>query len=277
MNIPITSITLETTALCNLRCRICPTGRGEVERKTKTMSMAMIYKIIRENPQTVRINLNNWGESLLHPEFENIIGHINDKLRDCKICFATNATLLNEATADMILKHNIYEIQFSIDGVGPAYSKIRETGYEHIKKNILSFIEAKRRAGNKTRLVVKAVVNRETEANLDALNGEWEGVVDEVRLQPEITYDSSYIRRTPCPELFNNHLVVLSDGKVTPCCADYNGALTMGDANKSDTLETIWNSGRACALRKAHETGRYPKFCSKCSEYGTDKCKRRFE
>jgi len=277
MNIPITAITLETTAQCNLECKICPTGRGEIERSARTMSMDLIYKIIRENSEVKRITLNNWGEPLLHPEFFRILKHINETLLDCKIYFATNGTLLDKDRTDMILKYNIHEIQFSIDGVGAVYAGMRGADYERTKKNILSFIEAKHDAGNDVRLVVKAVVNKETEANLDVLNDDWKGVVDEVRLQPEITYDSSHIRRTPCPELFNNQLVVLSEGRVTPCCADYNGALTLGDANQGVTLEDIWNGGRARSIRKAHEVGRYPRFCSKCSEYETDKCKRRFE
>jgi radical SAM protein with 4Fe4S-binding SPASM domain len=276
MNIPITSITLEIMALCNLKCKICPTGRGEIVRGTRTMCMDLIDKIVMENRGATRINLNNWGEPLLHYEFEKILKLINSELPECKIYFATNATLLNKDITNMILKYNIHEIQFSVDGVGEVYSDIREIDYEYVKKNILEFIKAKYKVGNKVKLVLKAVINKETEPNLDILLNDWKGVID-VRCQPEIKYDSSHIRRTPCPELFNNHLVVLSDGRVTPCCSDYNGALCMGFANQDNTLEAIWNSERAQRFRKAHESGRYPKFCLKCSEYETDKCRRRFE
>lgn len=276
MNIPITSITLETTAICNLKCKICPTGRREVVRGTKQMTMDLIYKIVMENRGATRINLNNWGEPLVHPAFEQILKLINDELPKCKIYFATNATLLYKDITNMLLKYKIHEIQFSVDGVGEIYSNIRGTEYEYTRKNILDFIETKNEVGNKVKLVLKAVVNKDTEPTLDVLLNDWKGLL-ETKLQPELKYDSSYIRKTPCPELFNNHLVVLSDGRVTPCCSDYNGALCMGFANQDNTLEAIWNSERAQRFRKAHESGRYPKFCLKCSEYETDKCRRRFE
>jgi len=272
--ISVKSVTLEVAAKCNLKCEMCPTGQGRIERKTALMPLELIDKILRENPGLERINLNNWGEPLLHLQFEDILVRINRALPDCKIYFATNATLLKKSMIDLLLKYSIYEIQISIDGTDEVYTQLRGCDYALVRRNVLNFLERKKKVGNEVRTVIKAVVNGRTESKIDRLD-EWNGRVDEVRVQPEIMFDSPSTRKTECPELFNNHLVILTDGRATPCCADYNGGLYIGQAYEQ-TLEEMWNGPEIQKYRMLHEGSRYPEVCMKCSEYRTDKCKERF-
>jgi radical SAM protein with 4Fe4S-binding SPASM domain len=54
--------------------------------------------------------------------------------------------------------------------------------------------------------------------------------------------------RKPCWALLNT-MSVLWDGRVVPCCMDYDGKLILGDVNKN-TLTEIWHQSQW--LRKQH-------------------------
>jgi len=275
MTLEVKGVTLELTASCNLKCTICPLGTGLLKRKCKTMPYALVDRILYDNPNLERINLNNWGEPLLHPEFFRILSGINTRLPKCQIHFATNGTLLSDSVAEKLLKHRIHEIQFSVDGIDDTYERIRNTKYNEVRERIETFIKRRNAAKNPVRIIIKAVVCKETEDGIEALTKAWTGLADEVRLQPMLEYKEG-VRSGPCRELFNDPVVVFTDGRVVPCCSDYNGELELGDAYIAD-LRTIWNGRMAEAIRDTHKRLKYPKVCQLCTEYKTDRCKERFK
>jgi len=264
--------TLELTAFCNLRCWMCPIDK--LKRTGAMMDFRLVQKIINENPQLKRINLNNWGEPFLYPRFFEVINYINAKLPDCKIYFATNGRLLNDSKISAILSRKIYEIQFSVDGVGDVYEAIRNCDYPTTRILIEHLLE--RRAGMALpRIIIKAVINRDTEKDLENLMREWLAKVDEIKLQPMMQLLK---REVACPEPFDKHPVVLSDGRVVPCCADFNGKLTLGHA-ENNTLTDIWNNDNTHQLRIAHTEQLFslPSPCNMCGEYKTNLIKERFK
>ena len=64
-------------------------------------------------------------------------------------------------------------------------------------------------------------------------------------------------------------LVVLWDGWVVPCCADYEGTLVIGDAVQKD-LQSIFKSKEMGELRRMHLRKELPELCNKCSQYYSD-------
>ena len=58
------------------------------------------------------------------------------------------------------------------------------------------------------------------------------------------------------------------DGRVVPCCRDYDNHEILGDITK-ETLMDIWNGKRFQALRRDHLEGEYDNsvLCSKCVEW----------
>jgi radical SAM protein with 4Fe4S-binding SPASM domain len=55
--------------------------------------------------------------------------------------------------------------------------------------------------------------------------------------------------RVPCWALLNT-MSILWDGRVVPCCLDYDGEIILGDANKQ-TLTEIWHQSQW--MRKRHK------------------------
>lgn len=272
----IKSVTIESSSKCNLRCVICPVGNGSMKREKRLIDYDLFTKIIDENPQLERVNLNNWGEPLLHPKICEMIYYIKFKLPRCNAVFATNGTLMDKGFIDKIIISGLDEIQFSIDGTKETYEKIRNFAYDKLVNNILSFIsERNNRSDSKIKIVVKMVLFEETDKIIKEFIDFWTNKVDRVKIQPRVEY-KEYRRDVLCNELFNDFLVVLSNGVVTPCCADYEGELKLGNANNK-TLNEIWIGEKINNLRISHLNKKFPEICSRCKEYESKIYIKRFE
>jgi len=73
-------ILIEPTNICNLRCPLCPTGRGEKGRSKGKMSLDKFKRIIDEiGDYLYDIELDNWGEPLLNKDIFELIRYANEK------------------------------------------------------------------------------------------------------------------------------------------------------------------------------------------------------
>jgi radical SAM protein with 4Fe4S-binding SPASM domain len=56
------------------------------------------------------------------------------------------------------------------------------------------------------------------------------------------------------------------EGKVVPCCRDYDESLVLGDLRR-ESLEAVWNGPRLRRLRRDLRAARFPKsLCASCNE-----------
>ena len=65
------SATIDPISRCNLRCPLCPTGRGHASSPGKgILSRDLYLRALDQLPKLECLRLFNWGESLQHPEIE---------------------------------------------------------------------------------------------------------------------------------------------------------------------------------------------------------------
>ena len=274
----VDEVILEISSICTLKCTICPVGKSRPKRFKSLMSLDLIKKILTENKNIKTIYLEGWGEPLVHPQLEDILKLINTDAPSINIYITTTAELLDKAKIDMLLKYNIYEIQFSLDA--PSIQKsIRGIDYTTIKKNITAFNDANTKKGKKIRTCIKAVVNPQSETVTDDFVNTEKSTVDKVELVSAVKYDTKSTRSKKCPELSSSRVVVFSDGRVTCCRADFRGGLFIGLAQSKSTLEELWDDKNPDIKmrRDAHDKGPYPNFCRKCTEHSTAKVAKRFD
>jgi radical SAM protein with 4Fe4S-binding SPASM domain len=67
---------------------------------------------------------------------------------------------------------------------------------------------------------------------------------------------------TQCHRLWSS-VTVLFDGRVSLCCLDYEGKVTLGDVRTS-TLEEILNSEEYRMVRRNHINGKFLEICASC-------------
>jgi MoaA/NifB/PqqE/SkfB family radical SAM enzyme len=260
----LTTAGIETNNTCNLECTPCPTPR-DMKRKKGYMNLATFKRIINLNPELERIYLTNWGEPLIHPEIVQMIGYAHSKGKHTAI--TTNGTNLSRELSQALIENGLDLIKVSVDGNKKTYEKIRDYSYEKVESNIKEFLDVRKKLGKNTWVEVSMLVFEETQHEIEEFLNKWEPLVDFVNLQPKF-FTIKRGKYTPCRDLWRI-LVVLWNGDVVPCCADFEGILTLGDAKKTN-LQVIFKSLAMKELRKMHLKKKPPNLCASCSPYYAD-------
>ena len=148
-----TIVTFDVTTTCNIKCVMCPHGRGQI--KSPTHLDENLYDLVSHwiVPGT-RVQMSGIGEPLMSPFFWKVINELENS-PDVHIRVNSNGLLWNEENINAILDSNLKEVSFSIDSATPeTYKKIRGASLERVLRNIKSTIEARQERGKKTPLVI---------------------------------------------------------------------------------------------------------------------------
>jgi radical SAM protein with 4Fe4S-binding SPASM domain len=258
---------IEATNYCNLRCPMCP--HDLMEREVGYMSFDLFKRVIDEvRGYSTEVRLHNMGESLFHRQIDQLIEYA--KVNDIKTVLSSNASALTERAAVKILDAGLDELLISFDGASKeTYEFLREGArYDKVLEKVEAFLALRERRGARLPRVTMSIINLPmTQAEIAAFRGRWEKRVDAVRIKPARNWDGSSERinglvnirplrppESPCSWLWTS-LVVLWDGRVVPCCMDYDAKAVLGNVNDK-TLEQIFNDEPMRALRRQHVEGR---------------------
>ncbi len=266
----LTSVNLEVTNHCNIKCKMCPVS-GKMQREKGFMSFNLFKKIIDENPQIEFILPFQWGEPFLHKDIFEMVKYASGK--GIRVMLTSNGTLLDDEMCNRIIDSGLTRITFSVDGVGSTYTAIRGVEYSALKNNILLLKKIRDARKSSLKIDISMVIFEDTEQEVERFFSEWKPLVDRVQIIPVFT---AMERKTPCRELWRGIAVVLWDGRVTICCADYDGRMSYGNANE-EKLVDIWNGHRMRRIRKEHRQRRFSGICKNCGEYESRQVSKRFQ
>ncbi|MBU1626738.1 radical SAM protein [bacterium] len=267
----LTSLMIEVTNRCNLKCLHCPTK--EMKRSKGDIDPELVKRIVTENKSLSYIYFYNWGEPFLHADLWDMIKFAFDKR--IKTCVITNGTLIHGKVIEKIFSSSLSTISFSMDGIENDYTGERGYDYDKLKKGIIEFVAEKRKRGlSSPRIELNVVLKEDNPEFINKIEIEWREHVDTINYQPLIKYED-FERKSPCRELWKGNLVVLWDGRVVPCCVDYEGELVLGNA-KEESLKDIWKRINIKKFRTAHVKTKFMPLCKRCSEVETKKAPRRF-
>lgn len=199
---PLTSIhQIEVTSFCNLRCHYCPSpklsklrGRPSEHISLENYRRALLWAQHFEARGTQgELSLTGIGETLLHPQWHELVRLARDALPKNFICFSTNGLLLDEDACAFLAAHRVavFVSLHRPEKAGPA-------------------INAARRAG----------ILAATNASAATSSFDWAGTLAG---KWEVTAPSRV-----CEYLRTGWGVVLADGRVTTCCLDATGAGVVG-------------------------------------------------
>jgi radical SAM protein with 4Fe4S-binding SPASM domain len=116
---------MEITRRCNLSCLHCGSdcGRGTVANELTTASWMKIIDDVRDGfGPNVAIVLTG-GEPLLHPDLDEIGGHIAS--RGMRWGIVTNGQMLNESRFNALMGNDINAITVSLDGPKEQHDRLR--------------------------------------------------------------------------------------------------------------------------------------------------------
>ena len=191
---------IEITSRCNLRCQYCvhPHMKREkldMDMETLEKALHLAGRCVVERGQ-VELNMCGIGESLMHPQFEEVFDMARGMLPDITIVIATNGILLNDERAEILLRNKI------VTFISLHRPEKAGLAVEVAKKHNIFF----------------GVSNDPSTAAID-----WAGKVD--------WFVSAATKELPCPWLENGQAMVCSDGRITTCCLDGDGEGIVGTVN----------------------------------------------
>lgn len=265
---------------CNLECIACIHGIPDIKKHYVNIKGSFDYvNVIKEAKQynCPSISFHNNNEPLFDKTLESKIA-IAKEAGFLDLILTTNATLLDEKRASMIIESGLTKITFSIDANSEeTYRKQRAKGsFEKTVSNILQFLEIKKAKQNILPLTrVTFLVTAINYSEIDAFKTYWEDKVDFVEFQ-NIQVIEGFSEKYVPPGFEKNknfsccspwqQFVIRSNGDVLPCCSFYGSDFIIGNCNES-SLHELWHGDAMRKLRDelSHNEFSHPS-CQKCSQ-----------
>lgn len=270
---------IEPTNDCNLSCAMCYRGKREIGY----ISFDLFRKVVDEAAVigVPHIFLHGVGEPLLHPNFKKMLTYTMKYMgRFHEVGFFTNGMLLDEATADLIVKLGVSSVFVSMDGVGAVNERVRRGSVYSVLEKNLNYLLDSRGARTEPRVFIQATISTQTDEELSELLRVWRKRVDNVFFSGAVNSQFKYINLDRlkkwdpnfklgkfCMQPFR-FMGVLWNGDVNFCCHDFNAQGTAGNV-ASSTLMDVWNGEVLRAVRKGLLSRKVKGtvLCSKCKKY----------
>ncbi|WP_092728030.1 radical SAM/SPASM domain-containing protein [Algoriphagus alkaliphilus] len=289
-----TTLSIEPTTSCNLRCPECPSGLRSFSRPTGMLQEALYEKVIDQvKGHLTWLHLYFQGEPFLNPRFLEMVTYADHK--HIFTSTSTNAHYLGENQVDAILKSGLKQLIVSMDGITQeVYEQYRIGGsLNKVQEGLRRLLSERKKTGQQfPRIVLQFLVTGQNEHQLPALKSWAKALeVDELQLKTTQIYDFEngselipsnlgYSRYIPdgiskwklkkqlenkCWRMWQG-AVVTWDGKVVPCCFDKDARHVMGELGEQ-SLSSIWNSLPYFNFRKQLLADRTQiEICRNCTE-----------
>mgnify|MGYP001199308649 CR=1 FL=1 len=277
---PNAEIRFEVTNRCDATCVFCP--RDLQTRKQGVLNMDLYKKVLDEAIEwggVSFVSLENFGEPFLDPYLFERAKYAKD--RGMYVATISTGSHLHKGDAiNQTLKY-LDKIRFSYYGITKdVYEGLHKNlDFEVSTKNIHDLIEAKAKKNNGLRIEMYFLLMPENEHQMDGWLKTYEPLVDAVSVWKPHNWSNGRTYRTieeddkvSCGRPFSGPLQVQWDGKVVPCCYDYNSEIVLGDCTK-ETLKEIVLGKHYKEFRNAHRDGEFLKypFCDGCDQLNNQK------
>jgi radical SAM protein with 4Fe4S-binding SPASM domain len=288
-----TSLSIEPTTSCNLRCPECPSGLRSFTRPTGMLDPVLFRKAIDDMAGHLSyLHLYFQGEPYLHPRFLALVSYA-----DRKKIFTATSTNAHYLTPDNIRKtvaSGLKQLIVSVDGTSQEiYENYRIGGkFEKVTTGIRELIQYRDAQGKAfPQVILQLVVTGVNEHQIPEIQKLAKDLgVDDLQLKttqiynyengsPLIPKNLKYSRYVPngkgwklkkpienkCWRMWQG-AVITWDGKVVPCCFDKDASHVMGNVGE-ENFKQIWNKPIYQSFRKQllEDRGQI-EMCKNCTE-----------
>lgn len=269
----LTTLNVELTSRCNVACSYCRVTSG-LARQERDLPLERLEQLLEQTPGLQTLLPFQWGEPLLYEPLDEALGMA--RRFGLRSYLTTNGTLLDADRFRRLADAGLQGLTVSLDGSPDAHAGRRGYAQAPILERLAEARAVQQREGLPTRLDVSMVVDAELEHEVAATRQRLAPLCDRVQFIPRMAPRSPDAPRTSaCREPSRGLLVVLSDGRITTCCADADGELALGHVDDGPLAEQ-YAGPRFVALRQRHARGELPEVCARCGECATDSVSARF-
>ena len=265
---------IELTNRCPYTCVMCPRTTS-MTRGLGSISLDLFESVISQVSAVQDYTaLHHFGESLLHPR---IADAVRTALRyGVRTGLSCNPPTLTPTLSARLLEAGLANLVLSLDSLDAStYRSIRghAARLDKADRHVRELVRRRDAGGHDTWITLQMIAMRLNRNQIDSFLdycaevGVDRGVV--VRLG-RWDFDDDYTETlgghdspghtAPC-RLPQTSVVVLWDGRVVPCCHDYDGDVMLGDLTEQ-TLAEVWQGAAARQFRTRNE--QYA-LCQECA------------
>jgi len=272
-------VIIDITNICNLKCPLCPTGLGLLDRNKSRMNFELYEKILDQlKTKTQVIHLYNWGEPLLLHDFPRYCEIAREK--GFVISTSSNLTMkLDRLQIKDIVDSGLDRLIVSFDGLTErSYSMYRQGGdHKRLLENLELLIQTKQLLRKKYPLIVIQFVRhkgnqkeiRDLAGICYKLGADKLQIVD-ILLPFGKGKDPDLIEKWVTEDRLHNkdksfefrqsdfgkaceHLwkypIINHDGSISPCCFVYLSKDDLGDISQLG-FKAAWNNEKYQTARR---------------------------
>jgi len=276
------TVFIDTGNVCNLRCELCPSGLGKIDKK-RLMSLEMFKRAAAALGPTARqIHLYNWGEPMLNSDIVEMC-RIAARF-PAKTYIATNLNVLKPGQAQGLARSGLDVLNVSVDGATQeSYEAYRAGGViEKVLANMREVVRAVRDCpGSRLKVRWQFLTSRKNQHEVEDARRIADDIgvkfkarrmrvgleeFDEKSIFEAAEADDQWLPEAEelnrykteeahevCCQLWNT-AVVNFDGSITPCCQIYKESQAFSDSFE-DQFRRIWNGPSYVAAREMFATG----------------------
>jgi MoaA/NifB/PqqE/SkfB family radical SAM enzyme len=260
-------VQIESTNLCNAKCVFCP--RDDMERRQGIMDMALFQKVADECAALGigHIRMHNYGEAFMDRQLVEKVRYAK-RLGIPEVGLISNGSLITEAAARGMVEAGLDAINISVDAAGKEVFERTRVGlnYDKVIANIERLIRIRDEAGKRRPKLILSFVRQDNSTEERTFIDHWKTRADKIHITDLHNWAGTLNKESdvnfPCYRPWLT-FTVLWDGRVSLCCADFDGREILGDLRGS-TIKEIWNSEPYLQARRAHLDHGGPAVCQSC-------------
>jgi len=225
------------------------------------MDLGLYQKILDQIPRAEVVFPYFLGEPLLHKDIYEMIRY--SKAKGLYTSISTGGGLLNEDHCRKLVESGLDHLQISLHATNQETYEVIDpkTDFQVLLNNIDRFLTINH---GKIDSYISIIALEPGIKDWEIFARTWRKKGAKVRFKFFTDWNSreeditkfAHSRSCPKRDVFPcdwlwQQFHILWDGRVVPCCFDYDGTHILGDVNK-DSIESIWNSPAYEQMRKAH-------------------------
>jgi radical SAM protein with 4Fe4S-binding SPASM domain len=260
-------VQIESTNICNAKCVFCP--RDDMHRKQGIMTLELFRKIVDEAVALgiTHIRMHNYGEAFIDKRLVEKVRYAKEKGIQ-EVGVISNGSLITEKVAAGMIEAGLDAITLSVDASGKEVFESTRIGlkYDKVIANIERLVRLRAESGMRRPKLILSFVRQNNSADEHAFIEHWRTIADKVHVTDLHNWAGTLNTESdvnyPCYRPWLT-FTVLWDGRVSLCCADFDGKTILGNLNAS-TIEEIWNAEPYRNARRQHLESGGPDICRSC-------------
>ena len=260
-------VQIESTNICNAKCVFCP--RDEMHRKQGVMDMSLFRKIVDECADLgiEHVRMHNYGEPFVDRSLVEKVRYAKERGIP-QVGMISNGSLITEQSARGMIEAGLDAINISVDASGREVFEKTRLGlkYDKVIGNIERLLRIRNELERTRPKLILSFVRQNNSDDERAFIEHWRQIADKIHVTDLHNWAGTLNQRSdvryPCYRPWLT-FTALWDGRVSLCCADFDGRTVLGDL-RSHSIREIWNSDPYRAVRRQHLESGGPAICQSC-------------